>query len=297
VVSSRELQKCPQTLGSKANSMMRPFNQSFKGADLTSVIRASTYAKSYSDTYKESPILIQMSQEKIDECFKLINRSFADAILSRDAFFIDKVNGAIENKYLQFVFIGPGFDSKWINHINDGESKGQLFFELDLPIMIEQKKLAYHNANISVPKNLKLIHFDFEKDSILECLFHSGFDIKKPTAFLLEGVVYFINDQSLSEINNLNLKKTESDLLVVMDFWSDDMVNSKSNHTVKFYPLPYGRNDDEIIQSFKEMGFDYAQIEQLSKYLSSSMESNSSQISPGWKLLTAKYELPKNLAN
>ena len=119
--------------------MMRPFNQSFKGADLTSVIRASTYAKSYSDTYKESPILIQMSQEKIDECFKLINRSFADAILSRDAFFIDKVNGAIENKYLQFVFIGPGFDSKWINHINDGESKGQLFFELDLPIMIEQK--------------------------------------------------------------------------------------------------------------------------------------------------------------
>jgi len=131
----------------------------------------------------------------------------------------------------------------------------------------------------------------------LECLFHSGFDIKKPTAFLLEGVVYFINDQSLSEINNLNLKKTESDLLVVMDFWSDDMVNSKSNHTVKFYPLPYGRNDDEIIQSFKEIGFDYAQIEQLSKYLSSSMESNSSQISPGWKLLTAKYELPKNLAN
>lgn len=285
---------CPQTKASEVHRMTSQFNQSFKGADLTSLIRASSYAKSYSDIYKDSPILIEMTQAKIDECFKLINLSFANAILARDAFFLDQVDKAIRKNYLQFVFIGSGFDSKWIKYINDGESKGRIFFELDLPLMIEQKKIAYQNANLSVPNNLKLIPFDFESDSILASLLNDGLDIKKPTAFLLEGVVYFINDKNLSEINNLNLKNTESDLLIVMDFWSDDMVKSKSNHQVKFYPLPYGRSDPEIVQSFKEMGFDYAQVDQLSKHLPEPMKSNLSQIPQGWKLLTAEYELSKN---
>ena len=272
--------------------MMSPFNQLFKGADLTSVIRASSYAKSYSDIYKTSPILIQMTQEKVDECFELISMGFAETLLARDAFFIDQVNKAIRKNYLQFVFIGSGFDSKWIKYINDGESKGQVFFELDLPLIIEQKKAAYKDANISVPNNQKFIHFDFEKDSMMDSLLDNEFDIKKPSVFLLEGIVYFINDKNLSEINNLNYKKTEADLLIVMDFWSDDMVKSKSNHSVKFFPLPYGRSDNEIIQSFKEMGFDYAQVEELSELLPPSIKNNSYQIPKGWKLLTAEYELP-----
>jgi hypothetical protein len=92
-------------------------------------------------------------------------------------------------------------------------------------------------------------------------LLNSGFDIKKPSTFLLERVIYFINDQNLSQINNFNA-----------------------------FLCIRGLSYDQIINSFNEMRINYAQVVQLSKYLSS-------QIFKGLKLLSDKCEAPKYSAS
>ena len=125
---------------------------------------------------------------------------------------------------------------------------------MDLPLIIEQKKAAYKDANISVPNNQKFIHFDFEKDSMMDSLLDNEFDIKKPSVFLLEGIVYFINDKNLSEINNLNWNRLKSDLLLLK---SEEL--QFSVHDIIFNKV-IKDDEDECIESSIEASFESYQI-------------------------------------
>jgi O-methyltransferase involved in polyketide biosynthesis len=110
------------------------------------------------------------------------------------------------------------------------------------------------------------VTIDLEKDSLIERLLTAGFDNKKQTVFLFEGVIYFLTDKILNKINNLDFFKTKSDISIFMDFWDDKMVKNRSRSSRQFYSFPFGKNNNEIIASFKEMGFQNVQIESILKY-------------------------------
>ena len=270
--------------------MTTPFEQKYNGADVTSIIRSSSFAKAFSDVYKDLPILVGTNQESIDKSFKLIDKKFSLAILARDTYFISEVNKAIKENYQQFVFVGSGFDLKWLKHMKDSEKKSHTFFEADLPFIIRKKQKALKDSNIYIPDNLRFVTIDLEKDSLIERLLTAGFDTKKQTVFLFEGVIYFLTDKILNKINNLDFFKTKSDIAIFMDFWDDEMVKNRSRRSRQFYSFPFGKNNNEIIASFKEMGFQNIQIESILKYFPSSAAEIFHQIPSGWQLLSANYK-------
>jgi hypothetical protein len=120
--------------------MTTPFEQKYNGANVTSIIRSSSFAKAFSDVYKDLPILIGMNQESIDKSFKLIDKKFSLAILARDTYFISEVNKAIKENYQQFVFVGSGFDLKWLKHMKDSEKKAILFLKRICHLLLGKSK-------------------------------------------------------------------------------------------------------------------------------------------------------------
>jgi methyltransferase (TIGR00027 family) len=97
----------------------------------------------------------------------------------------------------QILIFGAGFDTRTLRFQTEaGDTK---IFELDVPITQQAKLGQYAKRGLSIPANVEFISIDFDKESLSEKLEEAGFEKGRRSLFVLEGLLMYLQPESVDE--------------------------------------------------------------------------------------------------
>jgi len=112
--------------------------------------------------------------------------------------YIDAVfKRASADQFDQVLIFGAGFDTRAIR-FQDAMGSTRVF-ELDVPVTQQAKIGQYRKRRVAVPPNLKFIAIDFDKESLPMKLDEAGFCRQRRGLFILEGLVMYLQPESVHE--------------------------------------------------------------------------------------------------
>jgi methyltransferase (TIGR00027 family) len=110
-----------------------------------------------------------------------------------DTVWLDALSAGFE----QILLFGAGFDTRALRfHAQAGDTK---VYELDVPSTQHAKLDQYRKRGLSIPSGVEFIGIDFDKDSLRERLDEAGFREGMRTLFVLEGLVMYLQPESVHE--------------------------------------------------------------------------------------------------
>jgi methyltransferase (TIGR00027 family) len=128
--------------------------------------------------------------------------------IGRTKWIDDRVTRALESS-TQLVLLGAGFDTRAYRL---PAAQRVNIFELDQAETSKAKQAILQTEMGSLPKRVHFVTVDFNKQSISDALSSAGFDVKRPTCFLWEGVTNYLSadavDQVLRQISKAALGST-----------------------------------------------------------------------------------------
>jgi methyltransferase (TIGR00027 family) len=145
-----------------------------------------------------------------------------------DAAFQQSLADSVE----QVLIFGAGFDTRALRFQN--ELQNAKVFELDAPITQQAKLGQYHRRGLVVPANLNFISIDFDRESLPEKLAEAGFDKRKKSLFLLEGVLMYLQPVSVDATFRTIQEQAARGSRIVFDFVNASVFKNEG--------LAYGEN-------------------------------------------------------
>ncbi len=110
-----------------------------------------------------------------------------------DRHLLGAVRAKGEGRCQQVVVLGAGWDTRAWGLLANSDSR---VFEIDTPASQVVKRQAVEAAGLPT-EQVTFVATDFTTKTWLEALEEAGFDRSLPTFFLLEGLVYYLNDADL----------------------------------------------------------------------------------------------------
>lgn len=152
------------------------------------------------------------------------------------------VDAAIE-RYLpgveQFVELGGGYDTRTVQLQHNHRIH---CFEVDLPRTQQLKLKLLHQCGIDT-SGVTFVTASFLTDNWLDNLVKAGFDPRKPTYFLWEGVTYYLSREAMEK--TFRTIATNAPGSVVVFDYGTDAVN-------KMHSKPLGRLHKAILKAVRE---------------------------------------------
>jgi methyltransferase (TIGR00027 family) len=152
------------------------------------------------------------------------------------------VDAAIE-RYLpgleQFVELGAGYDTRTVQLQHNQRIR---CFEVDLPKIQQMKRELLHQCGVDT-SGIKFVSANFLTDNWLDNLAKAGFDPRKPTFFLWEGVTYYLSREAM-ETTFRTIAAIAPGSVVVFDYATD--ANRKT------YRRPLRHLDKAIMKAVRE---------------------------------------------
>lgn len=188
----------------------------------------------------------QLSREDTEQ---VINEYIAPIPLSRIHFSESRLERfAEENGEIQYVICGAGSDTFSFRNANENIT----VFEVDHPDTQRYKLEKIGELQWNIPRNVRFVSVDFEKERMCDKLIEAGFDPEKKAFFSILGVSYYLT------------------LDVFADTLSQIAELSALGSAVAFdYPIKTGsfprrvRRLEQITESLGEVmrgGFDYNEV-------------------------------------
>jgi len=111
--------------------------------------------------------------------------------------YIDNVcRRALAQRFPQILILGAGFDTRALRFHQ--ESQNSRIFELDVSVTQNAKLSQYQKRNLLLPQNLTFIPIDFDRDSLSSRLTDAGFQKGQRTLFVLEGLLMYLQPESVN---------------------------------------------------------------------------------------------------
>ncbi|OGM08221.1 hypothetical protein A2159_00495 [Candidatus Woesebacteria bacterium RBG_13_34_9] len=140
--------------------------------------------------------------------YKLINfkwsffpKGIYEYVIARTKY-LDKIfKESIENGMEQILLFGAGFDTRAVRFA--GKNMKTKIFELDTLYTQTAKIEQFRKRGISIPGNTIFIPMDFHVDSVSEKLKSNGFNRNKTTLFIMEGIIQYLNKESVDNLFKL----------------------------------------------------------------------------------------------
>ena len=124
-------------------------------------------------------------------------RGIYEYVIARTKYIDHAFDKALEEQFDQILIFGAGFDTRALRF--QTKTKGTKIFELDVPITQKAKIGQYHRRGLHVPSNLIFIPIDFDRDSLPQKLDEAGFKKNKKNLFILEGLLMYLQPESVHE--------------------------------------------------------------------------------------------------
>ena len=112
----------------------------------------------------------------------------------RTKYIDEKLKEAIDNGVKQVVILGAGLDTRLYRMLDSDRVIG---FEIDLPIIQNEKKNIMSECLGKLPNNINFIPIDFNTQTLDEVLEIKEFDFSKPIFFIWEGVTQYITQEAV----------------------------------------------------------------------------------------------------
>jgi len=120
-----------------------------------------------------------------------------DCIPARTRYFDDYVNKCIDLGLQQLVILGAGYDSR---AYRIERLKGKVtVFEVDHPATQKRKIEKVKKMLDALPSNVVYVPIDFNKETLLQRMFQSGYDKDKRSLFIWEGVTPYLTAEAVDE--------------------------------------------------------------------------------------------------
>lgn len=116
------------------------------------------------------------------------------AQVCRTRYIDDAVQAALSKGIGQLIILGSGLDTRpyrlpGVEQLN--------VFEVDLPMVQNDKKKKITNYLGRLPMNVKFVPIDFDTQSLKIVLSMTDFDSTKPAVFIWEGVTQYITEEAV----------------------------------------------------------------------------------------------------
>jgi methyltransferase (TIGR00027 family) len=124
-------------------------------------------------------------------------RGMYEYVIARTKYIDAVFREAFANGFDQILLFGAGFDTRALRFESiSGRTK---FFELDVPVTQEAKLGQYQKRKLKIPSNVVFIPIDFDKESLPVKLDEAGFQKGKRNLFVLEGLLMYLQPESVDE--------------------------------------------------------------------------------------------------
>jgi methyltransferase (TIGR00027 family) len=135
------------------------------------------------------------------------------------------VDAAIE-RYLprveQFVELGAGYDTRAVQLQHNRQIR---CFEVDLPKTQQIKRELLRQCGVDT-SGVNFVTANFLTDNWLDNLVKAGFDPRKPTFFLWEGVTYYLSREAMEKTFR-TIATMAPDSVVVFDYANDAIIKDR----------------------------------------------------------------------
>lgn len=144
-------------------------------------------------------------------------------ITARTKFFDEIFVQSLKERIPQIVFLGAGFDTRAIRfqHL----TKDTLIYELDAPTTQEEKKKILQKHNIPHPGNLVFVPINFNTDNLEDTLLLSGYDPKRKTLFIWEGVTMYIPEKAVKDTLSFIKHNSGAESTLAFDYFFESVIN------------------------------------------------------------------------
>jgi len=122
---------------------------------------------------------------------------FTWLMLVRTRHIDERLQRAISDGATQVVVLGAGFDSR--AHRFAGLLRDARVIEIDHPATQTYKKRRVDEASDGAPANLSYASVDFTRESLGDVLRLSGFDPRRKTYFIAEGLSMYVPEEGMKE--------------------------------------------------------------------------------------------------
>ena len=126
-----------------------------------------------------------------------VAKGMYEYIIARTKYIDAAFKEALSNHFDQILIFGAGFDTRALRFQDmTGTTK---IFELDIPTTQEAKIRQYQKRALSIPSGLTFIPIDFDREVLPVKLEAAGFERDSRTLFILEGLLMYLQPESVHE--------------------------------------------------------------------------------------------------
>lgn len=180
----------------------------------------------------------------------------------------EAIQTAIASGCKQLLLLGSGYDTRFFR-LPCLQDNSIATFEIDLPETIEHKKNCLIKQLGAIPESLSLMPLDFNHDS-LDSIARYGFNNQIPTAYIWQGVSYYLPQESVSKVLDFLRSQMAPNSVVVFDCCSPLMtfkndrvpgINSQIDKLQEIgEPYQFGLESEEMTAWLGNKGFQDIQI-------------------------------------
>ena len=163
----------------------------------------------------------------------------------------------------QVVIMGAGYDTRGYRFYKDFPKVR--FFEVDLPVMVDDKKKRMESKLSDLPNNVAYAPIDFNTQDLGQVLAKVGYQKGQKTLFIWEGVVMYLDAAAVESTLQFIAKNSAAGSSVVFDFlppsvvegtYTKDPYAAQVADTVRGFgePFTFGINPDESGAFLKKQG-------------------------------------------
>lgn len=116
-------------------------------------------------------------------------------VIARTKYIDAAFKDALAESFEQILISGAGFDTRALRL---GDATGNTtVFELDVPVTQKAKISQYEKRHLTVPPNVRFIAIDFDQESLSAKLDEAGFFKRRRSLFILEGLIMYLQSESV----------------------------------------------------------------------------------------------------
>jgi methyltransferase (TIGR00027 family) len=118
-------------------------------------------------------------------------------VIARTKYIDGVFKQALSDQFSQIVLFGAGFDTRALRF--QEEARQTKIFEMDAPPTLEAKLGQYQKRHLVIPPNVVFVPIDFDRESVALKLDQAGFKRDERSLFILEGVLEYLQPQSVDQ--------------------------------------------------------------------------------------------------
>jgi methyltransferase (TIGR00027 family) len=116
-------------------------------------------------------------------------------VIARTKYIDGVFRQALAEQFDHVLIFGAGFDTRALRF--EDALENTRVFELDVPVTQQAKIGQYQKRHLALPPSLTFIAIDFDKESLSMKLDEAGFCMHRRSLFILEGLVMYLQPESV----------------------------------------------------------------------------------------------------